>query len=85
MEESPRQDPECPLDCPNRKPSDRSTKIAVYAFALVCTIFLAFQCLAADRRDREVSPTVWMPCLLLIGASLGVQIDANFLSGLLKK
>jgi len=54
-------------------------------FALIASLFLGWQCVSNDRQGKEVPVLVWMPCLLLIGGALGVQIDPSSLSGLLKK
>jgi len=78
--------PECPLHCPNRKQADASSgKATAYVFALIASLFLGWQCVSSDRQGKEVPVLVWMPCLLLIGGALGVQIDPSSLSGLLKK
>lgn len=63
---------------------ERNGKIAAYVFSLLCTLFLAFQCVSYERKDRELPVTVWMPTLLLIGMGLGVQVDPKDLGGFLK-
>jgi hypothetical protein len=75
----------CPAECPNRKRDTRSGKIAAYVFALLCSGFLGFTCLSHERRGQEVPVTTWMPCLLLIGTALGVQIDPSSLGSLFDK
>lgn len=82
----PEQPPECPLDCPNRQRENaQSGKAAAYVFALIASLFLSWQCVSSDRQGKEVPVLVWMPCLLLIGGALGVQIDAASLSQFLKR
>ena len=77
--------PECPLDCPNRQREAKNGKAAAYAFALIASIFLGWQGWSSDRQSKELSPIVWMPCLLLIGTALGVQIDPASFSTFLKR
>lgn len=60
-------------------------KAISYAFALICSIFLAYQCYSSERRNEQISVTTWMPCLLLIGAALGVNINPSDLVGFLDR
>lgn len=73
----------CPVDCPNRKPAENSLKAGAYIFALITTLFLTFQAVSAERRNEELSPGFWMPCLFLIGGALGVPINLSQLSSVL--
>ncbi|HEY9621557.1 MAG TPA: hypothetical protein V6C78_14440 [Crinalium sp.] len=76
--------PECPIDCPNRKPVDPTPgKAAAYVFALLVSIFLAFQCVSYERRNEETPVLIWMPCLLLIGTALGINIDPSAIASAL--
>jgi hypothetical protein len=75
----------CPIACPNRKQNAVQGKVAAYGFALLCSCFLAFNCLSHERKGEEVPATTWMPCLLLIGTALGVNIDPSDLLSWLKQ
>lgn len=79
--------PECPIDCPNRAnpTAINRGKVASYLFALIASLFLAHQCLLAEKQNREISPIVWMPTLILIGTALGVNIDPASVATLIKK
>lgn len=69
---------------PQPPPERERGKWGAYAFALVLSLFLGYQCVSAERRGAEVSPVVWMPTLLLIGAALGVEVDPEFIGKFFK-
>ncbi len=77
---------DCPANCPNRQRetvASAQVKLGSYLFALLASLFLGYQVVAADRREEPLSPFVWMPCLMLIGTALGVQIDPAQLADLI--
>ncbi len=72
----------CPAECPNRKPDVQTGKATAYVFALIASVFLAFQCVSYERRGEPTPPQIWMPTLLLIGTALGVQIDPGAIANI---
>lgn len=59
-----------------RSPSARAKgKAGSYAFALFLSLLLAYFAYSAERKGKELELWQWLPISLLIGTSLGVQID----------
>lgn len=81
---NPQESNDCPITCPNRKRDSRAGKIASYLFALAVSGFLAFSCVSFDRRGESVPVVIWMPCLVLIGTALGVNIDSATIGSMFK-
>lgn len=54
----------------------KAGKAASYTFALIVTLFLAWESVSAERRGESTPLVVWFPSLVLIGTALGVNIDA---------
>lgn len=58
------------------KPAERTAgKLGALLFALICSVFLGYQCIVSDKRGEPISPLVFMPVLILIGGALGVPVD----------
>ncbi|WP_143467738.1 hypothetical protein [Leptolyngbya ohadii] len=69
--------PELPEKSAKTQPDTRSVKVGSWAFALICSLFLAYQCWSHERRGETVSAIVWMPCILFIGTAFGVNIEPS--------
>ncbi|CAA9422182.1 hypothetical protein AVDCRST_MAG94-7069 [uncultured Leptolyngbya sp.] len=50
-------------------------KLGSYLFALIVSLFLGYQCVAADKNNREVPALTFLSCFTLIGTALGVTVD----------
>lgn len=48
-------------------------------FALICSLFLGYQCWSYDKRGEQIPVLTWLPTLCLIGGGLGVSIDAGMI------
>ncbi len=50
-------------------------KLSSYLFALIVSLFLGYQCVVADKNNREVPALTFLSCFTLIGTALGVTVD----------
>lgn len=60
-------------------------RLSSYLFALLVALFLGYQCLQADKHDREVQPLTFLSCFTLIGTALGVTVDPSAIGQFLVK
>lgn len=84
--------PDCPHECPNRRPAKSASVGGGYIFSLIVTLFLASQCFQFSYQRQsgaedlsfssQVPPVhVLVGCLALIGLGLGIEIDKSSVTG----
>ncbi|MBD2076281.1 hypothetical protein H6F86_20840 [Phormidium sp. FACHB-592] len=76
MSDEPLQPVAAPVEAPVAVKREAG-KLGSYLFALIVSLFLGYQCLVADKNNREVPPLTFLSCFTLIGTALGVTIDAG--------